>query len=84
VQLRRSADTPWFAHDDQTLMRDFETVLNAYYPTSTDRRLHGGLWKALLGLLSGWRYRARFYRWPLELRALQQMVRYQRPETSGF
>ena len=39
VQLRRSADTPWFGQSDQQLMRDFETVLNAYYPTTTDRRL---------------------------------------------
>ena len=84
VQLRRSADTPWFARDDQRLMRDFETVLNAYYPTTTDRRLHGGLWRPLLRTLSGWRYSTRLYRWPVELRALQQLMRYQRPETSGF
>ncbi len=84
VQLRRSADTPWFAHDDQDLMRNFETVLNAYYPTSTDRRLHRPIWKSALKLLSGWRYSTRFYRWPVELRMLQQWMRYQRPETSGF
>jgi anaerobic magnesium-protoporphyrin IX monomethyl ester cyclase len=84
VQLRRSADTPWFARDDRLLMRDFETVLNAYYPTTTDRRLHGGLWRPLLHALSGWRYRMRWYHWPVELRMLQHLMRYQRPETSGF
>jgi radical SAM superfamily enzyme YgiQ (UPF0313 family) len=84
VQLRRSADTPWFARDDRLLMRDFETVLNAYYPTTTDRRLHGGLWRPLLHVLSGWRYRMRWYHWPVELRMLQHLMRYQRPETSGF
>jgi radical SAM superfamily enzyme YgiQ (UPF0313 family) len=84
VQLRRSADTPWFAQSDQQLMRDFETVLNAYYPTTTDRRLHGGVWRPLLRTLSGWRYKLRVYAWPVELRALQQMMAYQRPETSGF
>jgi hypothetical protein len=26
----------------------------------------------------------RFYEFPLELRALQKLVHYQRPETSGF
>ncbi|HEX9370957.1 MAG TPA: radical SAM protein [Roseiflexaceae bacterium] len=84
VQLRRSADIPWFSQDERQLMRDFETVLNAYYPTTTDRRLHGGIWRPLLRALSGWRYRRRVYRWPVELRAMQHMMRYQRPETSGF
>ncbi|HEU4651498.1 MAG TPA: radical SAM protein [Croceibacterium sp.] len=84
VQLRRSADIPWFSKDDRALMRNFETVMNAYYPTSTDRRLRSGLWFALLKVLSGWRYRLRFYRWPVELEALQNLIRYQRPETSGF
>jgi anaerobic magnesium-protoporphyrin IX monomethyl ester cyclase len=84
VHLRRSADTPWFAQSDRQLMRDFETVLNAYYPTTTDRRLRSGLWRSLLGALSGWRYRMRWYQWPVELRLLQHLMRYQRPETSGF
>ena len=84
VQLRRSADIPWFSKDDRTLMRDFETVMNAYYPTTTDRRLRSWLWYSLLKVLSGWRYRLRFYRWPFELEALQNLIRYQRPETSGF
>jgi radical SAM superfamily enzyme YgiQ (UPF0313 family) len=84
VQLRRSADIPWFSKDDRRLMRDFETVMNAYYPTSTDRRLRSWVWYGLLKLLSGWRYRLRFYRWPFELEALQNLIRYQRPETSGF
>jgi hypothetical protein len=75
---------PWFSQGERELMRDFETVLNAYYPTTTDRRLHGGIWKPLLRVLSGWRYRTRFYRWPKELQTLQRMMRYQRPETTGF
>jgi len=84
MQRRRRADVPWMTRSDQRLIRDFETVLNAYYPTATDRRLHGGLWRPLLRVLSGWRYRRRFYRWPVELQALQALMRYQRPETSGF
>ncbi len=84
VQLRRSADIPWFSKDDRRLMRDFETVMNAYYPTSTDRRLRSWVWYSLLRLLSGWRYKLRIYRWPFELEALQNLIRYQRPETSGF
>jgi hypothetical protein len=38
----------------------------------------------LLRALSGWRYRWRLYQWPVELRLLQHLMRYQRPETSGF
>src|SRR2546427_11489989 len=64
-------------------VRDFERVLNAYYPTSTDARLRG-VWRAVLRGASAWRYRARVYKLPLELHALQKLVRYQRPETSGF
>jgi radical SAM superfamily enzyme YgiQ (UPF0313 family) len=84
VQLRRSADTPWFTRSDRDLLRDFETVINAYYPTTTDRRLRRGFWRPLLRTLSGWRYNWRFYQWPVELRLLQHLMRYQRPETSGF
>ena len=64
-------------------MRDFELVLNAYYPTSTDARLTGAR-RALLRAASAWRYHGRVYQLPLELRALQKVVHYQRPETSGF
>ncbi|WP_423225385.1 B12-binding domain-containing radical SAM protein [Candidatus Amarolinea aalborgensis] len=84
VQLRRSADTPWFKRSERELMRNFETVLNAYYPTTTDRRLHSPLWRPILKALSGWRYNLRVYRWPFELEAVQRRIRYQRPETSGF
>ena len=84
LQRRRSADVPWFSKRNQQLVRNFETVLNAYFPTATDRRLQSTHWRSLLGVLGGWRYRWRCYRWPLELRALQTLLRYQRPETTGF
>jgi hypothetical protein len=74
---------PWLNPALRRRVRDFERVLNAYYPTSTDARLTGR-WRALLRGVSAWRYRARIYDFPLELRALQRLVRYQRPETSGF
>jgi hypothetical protein len=80
---RHSAHMPWLSDRVRRHIRDFERVLNAYYPTSTDLRLTG--WRRhALRLASGWRYRSRFYDLPLELRALQRVLRYQRPETSGF
>jgi anaerobic magnesium-protoporphyrin IX monomethyl ester cyclase len=80
---RYSDVMPWLNATLRRRVRDFERVLNAYYPTSTDARLTGAR-RVLLRGASAWRYRARIYDFPLELRALQKLVRYQRPETSGF
>ncbi len=80
---RRSAGLPWMLDPLRRELHDFERVLNAYYPTSTDLRLHGG-WRYVLRGLAAWRYHLGIYRHPLELRALQRLMRYQRPETSGF
>jgi radical SAM superfamily enzyme YgiQ (UPF0313 family) len=80
---RHSSQMPWLRERLRQRIRNFERVLNAYYPTSTDARLTG-TWRALLRGVSAWRYRWRVYGFPLELRALQKLVQYQRPETSGF
>jgi radical SAM superfamily enzyme YgiQ (UPF0313 family) len=82
--LRRDPRTPWFKADTRQRVRDFEAVINAYYPTVTDIRLKHSSFKALLRALSGWRYRLQFYDWPYELKALQRLVHYRRPETTGF
>ncbi len=80
---RRSRHIPWVDNPMHQKVRNFERVLNAYYPTVTDQRLNG--WKkALLKAAGGWRYHTEIYRKPLELRALQKFMHYQRPETSGF
>ncbi|MCK6576818.1 MAG: cobalamin-dependent protein [Anaerolineae bacterium] len=81
--MRRDPGTPWFKDDVRRRVRDFETVINAYYPTVTDRRLRGGVRHVLQGL-SGWRYRVGYYQWPYELKALQRLIHYRRPETTGF
>lgn len=80
---RRSAQTPWLEDPLRREVRDFERVLNAYYPTSTDPKLRG-IGRQVLRTVSAWRYHLRAYRYPLELRALQKVIAYQRPETSGF
>ena len=67
----------------QQQIYDFERVINAYYPTSTDIKLTG-LRRQLLKAVSSWRYHTRFYHFPLELRAMHKLIAYQRPETSGF
>jgi len=80
---RREIDVPWLRPSLRRRVRDFEYVINAYYPTLTDPRLRG-ITRRLLRAASWWRYRFRFYRWPLELKVLQRLIAYQRPETSGL
>lgn len=81
--LRRGDGIPWMDAAVKRRVRDFERVLNAFYPTSTDRRLTGAV-RALLRTVSAWRYASRVYAAPFELQALQRLVHYQRPETTGF
>lgn len=81
--MRRDPGTPWFKDTVRSRVRNFESVINAYYPTVTDIRLQGQ-WRSALRALSGWRYRLEYYDWPFELKALQRLIHYRRPETTGF
>jgi anaerobic magnesium-protoporphyrin IX monomethyl ester cyclase len=81
--LRRNPRTPWAPVSIRQRVRNFETVLNAYYPTVTDVRLTPSR-RALLRALSAWRYHTRIEWTPFELNAVQRIFRYQRPETTGF
>lgn len=83
LSMRKGDRIPWIEGEVRRQVRNFERVLNAYHPTVTDLRLTG-LRRAALRALSGWRYHARIYAAPFELRALQRLIHYQRPETSGF
>ena len=80
---RRSSHVPWVADPLRRQIRDFQWVLNAYYPTATDIRM-SKLKRLTLRSLSAWRYHLKIYRFPLELRAFHKLLAYQRPETSGF
>lgn len=80
---RRSAHIPWVRDPLRRRIRNFERVLHAYYPTSTDPRWRG-LRRWLLRGVSAWRYHLRVYAFPLELELVYRLVPYQRPETSGF
>ena len=83
VSRRRSDRLPWVAPRQRDRIKNFERVLNAYHPTATDPRLNG--WRrSVLRAASGWRYRTETYAAPYELRVLQKLFRYQRPETAGF
>ncbi len=81
--MRRDPGTPWFKDDVRRRVRDFESVVNAFYPTVTDMRLKGNV-RHVLRAMSGWRYQTKTYAFPYELKALQRAIHYRRPETTGF
>jgi anaerobic magnesium-protoporphyrin IX monomethyl ester cyclase len=81
--LRRDPSTPWSHGEMRRRVRDFESVLNAYYPTVTDTRMTPAR-RRLLRAASAWRYHTKAYARPVELNLLQRAFRYQRPETTGF
>ncbi len=84
IHRRRMADLPWISGKQQRHVRDFETVLNAYYPTYTSRERIRPVMRLLLRFLSAWRYHSGWYRNPVELRVIQSVIQYRRPEVSGF
>jgi hypothetical protein len=83
LSLRRGDRLPWIRPTLRSRVRDFERVLNAFYPTTTDRRLTS-FRRALLKSASFLRYRFELYGGSVELRVLQRLMKYQRPETTGF
>lgn len=80
---RRSSTMPWIHDPLRKRIRDFEWVLNARYPTATDLGMTP-LRRGVLRTAAALRYRSGIYANPLELRALQRLLPYRRPETSGF
>jgi len=83
LSMRRGHGIPWIQAPIKQRIRNFERVINAFYPTITDQRLTRAR-RLLLKCVSAWRYAIRFYAAPYELRVLQRLMAYQRPETTGF
>lgn len=80
---RRSVSMPWLNDPIRRRITNFQWVLNAYHPTTTDTGM-SSIKRNTLRAASAWRYRLGFYDHPLELRALHKVMSYQRPETTGF
>ena len=83
LMMRRGDGIPWLDGSIRRQVRNFERVLNAFYPTVTDRRMTTRR-RVVLRAASAWRYALKVYSAPIELQALQRLMRYQRPETTGF
>ena len=82
--LRKNPLTPWLKPQMIDKIKDFETVLNAYYPTASDFKLTG-FQKNVMRMVSFLRYKINFYHFPYELKVLQKFwLHYRQPEIEGF
>ncbi len=81
--LRKNPLTPWLTKEMVNKIRNFEVVLNGYFPTISDIRLNS-LKRKTLKLFSGIRYQTGFYHFPYEIKLLHKMWKYRQPEIQGF
>ena len=81
--LRKNPLTPWLTPEMVSRIKDFETVLNGYYPTVSDIRL-SDLKRNLMKGLAYIRYKTGIYSMPYELKAMQRFWKYRQPEIEGF
>ncbi|HEY1471052.1 MAG TPA: radical SAM protein [Candidatus Acidoferrum sp.] len=81
--LRIDPNTPWLQRKTKNLIDNFEVVINARWPTVQDIR--APRWsRTLLRTLSAWRYAARVYAYPKELRWAQQFIALRRPKQESL
>ncbi|RYY22685.1 MAG: B12-binding domain-containing radical SAM protein [Chitinophagaceae bacterium] len=81
--LRKNPLTPWLTPAMIDKIKDFETVLNSYYPTVSDIRLTSAK-RMAMRIAASVRYQLRLYKRPYELRLLQLLWKYRQPEIQGF
>ncbi len=82
--LRKNPLTPWLKPYMVDKIKNFETVLNAYYPTVSDLKLTN-LQKKVMRSLSSLRYNNDIFIAPYELKVLQKFwLKYRQPEIEGF
>lgn len=81
--LRKNPLTPWLTPKMVDKIKNFETVLNGYYPTVSDFRVRG-IKKKVLRSISSLRYKTNVYAYPYEIKALHKIWKYRQPEVEGF
>lgn len=81
--LRKNPLTPWLTPAMVNKIKDFETVLNGYFPTVSDIKLNS-IKRKILRNVSAIRYKTGIYQKPYELKALQALWKYRQPELEGF
>lgn len=81
--LRKNPLTPWLTAEMVNKIKDFEVVLNGYYPTVADIKLNSAK-RSVLKFFAAIRYKTNFYWKPYELKALHILWKYRQPEIEGF
>jgi radical SAM superfamily enzyme YgiQ (UPF0313 family) len=81
--LRKNPLTPWLKPFMIDKIRNFETVLNGYYPSVSDIRF-SNTQKKLVKTLSSFRYKNKIYAFPKEIKLIQKIWKYRQPEIEGF
>ena len=82
--LRKNPLTPWLTPAMVDKIKNFETVLNAVYPTASDFKI-SRLQRFIVRNLGLMRYKMSFYHYPYEIKALQKFwLKYRQPEIEGF
>ncbi len=81
--LRKNPLTPWLTPEMINKIKDFETVLNGYYPTVSDIRLNS-FKRNVIRSLASVRYKTGIYQKPYQLKALHLLWKYRQPEIEGF
>jgi hypothetical protein len=79
----KDPQTPWLPPGLRERIAGFELVVKSRFPTATDIRFSGPV-RTLLRLLAGWRWAARCYALPYELKLVHRLVRLRSPELQGF
>jgi len=82
--LRKNPLTPWLTPEMIDKIKNFETVLNGYYPTVSDIKLTP-MKKKVIQTFASWRYKWDIYKMPYELKIIQKFwLKYRQPEIEGF
>jgi radical SAM superfamily enzyme YgiQ (UPF0313 family) len=81
--LRKNPLTPWLKPYMIDKIKNFETVLNGFYPTVSDIRLSSSQRK-LIQAYSSLRYKSGIYTAPYGIKVLQKIWKYRQPEKEGF
>lgn len=82
--LRKNPLTPWLKPYMIDRIKNFETVLNGYFPTVSDYKLTS-FQRKVIKFFSFWRYKSKFYFLPYEIKILQRFwLKYRQPEIEGF
>ena len=81
--LRKTPVIPWLKPRHYDKFKNFERVLNGYFPTVTDTKLTKSRRK-ILRWVSSWRYMTQTLSFPFEIRLLFRLFRYRQPEIEGL